>query len=84
MSNKDPIFIAFGDEIVRIEWGHAKSYIQPHLTVISPSYTNEETGAFSPAQTIKLWGISSFQRLIETLQAVVDEYNKAKEENSEC
>ena len=82
--NKEPIFIPFNHEIVRIDFGHAKAYSQPIVQIISPAITNEETGAFTPAQSIDLYGIASFEKLIVALQTVVNEYNEALKKEREA
>jgi len=74
MPNKPPIFIVFGNDIARIERGNAGAYSQPTLEVISPSFTGDN-GAFTPAQSMKLYGLDSLAHLAKALDEVIREYD---------
>lgn len=75
--DKKPILITCDGDIARVNYGHARSYMQPQLQIISPSYTDNETGAFTPAQDVKVVNIDHLIEIREALNVVIAEYTEA-------
>jgi hypothetical protein len=76
--DKKPIFIACGGDIARVNFGNAKSYLSPQLQIISPSYTDGETGGFTPSQDVKVVNIAHLIEIRDAMNVAIAEYTEGR------